>query len=144
MTTDRRNPRKTPEECLRMAVDALGGLQEVGNMLRPDIDPMVAGQWLSHCLTATKRDKLSESQRVMIWQRAHAIGAHEGYQAFARSLGYTAEPTSPDAQLLDAYKRAEAARQAAAEAANDLATLIDNPRLLAAMRAANINVEAIS
>jgi hypothetical protein len=145
VTQDRRNnTRKTPEECLRIAVESLGGLQEVGHMLRPDMDPALAGQWLSHCLTSTKRDKLSEQQRHLIWRRAHAIGAHEGYQAFARSLGYSADPITVDAQLVDAIKRAEAARLVAAETANDLASILDNPRLIATLKAANINVDALT
>lgn len=144
MSYDRRAGRKTPEECLRIAVDDLGGLQEVGHILKPDMSPEAAGQWLSHCLTAGKRDKLSESQRHLIWRKAFAIGAHEGYQAYARSLGYSAEAVAPDAQLVEAVKRAEAAQAAAVETAQDLAQLLDNPRLLATLRAHNVNVDALT
>ena len=51
-------PSKTPEEALRISVDALGGLQDVGAELRheSEMDPISAGQWLSHCLIPTKRE----------------------------------------------------------------------------------------
>jgi hypothetical protein len=120
--------RKTLEEALRIAVDALGGLQQVGHDLRPDLEPDIAGQWLSHCLTATKRDKLSLSQQRHIFRAAHAAGEHAGFEALAATCGYTATPF------------AEAAKREAIEAARDLELLSDNPRLLAIMRAANLKV----
>lgn len=136
--------RRTPEEALRIAVEDLGGLQEVGARLRPEIDPILAGQWLAHCLTATKRDKLSLAQVQRIWEWAHAIGAHEGFEAFAASLGYTAVAHTPEAQLAEALKRAEQARAHAEATARDLQTILDNPQLVALMRAAHINVDAAS
>ena len=132
--------RKTLEEALRIAVDALGGLQQVGHDLRPDLEPDIAGQWLSHCLTAAKRDKLSLSQQRHIFRAAHAAGEHAGFEAFAATCGYTATPFAADTQFVDAVKRAEAAKREAIEAAHDLELLSDNPRLMAIMRAANLKV----
>lgn len=134
---------RSPEEALRIAVEALGGLQEVGARLRPDMDPIIAGQWLAHCLTAGKRDKLSLAQERRVWEWAHVIGAHEGFDAYARSLGYTAVAHTPEAQLADALKRAALARDDATATARDLQNLIDNPRLLATLRAAHVNVDAL-
>lgn len=144
MQIDRRSRKKTPEESLRISVDALGGLQEVGSLLRPEMDPIAAGQWLSHCLNPAKRDKLSEEQKHLIWRRCFSMGAHEGFQAYAESIGYAADPKAADALLVESVKRAEFARAQADDAARDLRTLIEQPELLARMQAAGLNVESIA
>jgi hypothetical protein len=135
--------RRSPEEALRASVDALGGLQEVGHAFKPDIDPALAGQWLSHCLTASKRDKLSLSQIVHIFRNAHHTGEHDGFAVFALLCGYQVQAVGTDAELAAAQHRAVAAVREAQDAARDLTTLIDNPKLLATLRAAHVNVEAI-
>lgn len=132
--------RKTPEEALRLAADALGGLQEAGHALRPDVDPVLAGQWLAHCLTASKRDKLALSQVVLLLRQACAQGRHEGFQAFAAACGYTAIPIAPEAQFAEAVRRAHAARVEATSAAADLEELASRPELLARMQAAGLKV----
>jgi hypothetical protein len=133
-------PRKTPEEALRASVDALGGLQEIGHEFKPEYEPGSAGQWLSHCLTAGCRDKLSLAQIVHIFRKAQSVGEHSGFEVFAAICGYTAAPIATDTQLVDAVKRAEAAKREAIDAARDLEMLSDNPRLMAIMRAANLKV----
>jgi hypothetical protein len=135
--------RRAPEEALRASVDALGGLQEVGHALKgADSDPVLAGQWLSHCLTESKRDKLSLSQIVHVFKRASAIGEHDGFAIFALLCGYQVQPIGVEAQLAEAMKAAEQARAQAEETARNLQTLLENPKLLATMRAAHLNVEA--
>lgn len=131
---------KTPEEALRASVDAIGGLQECGHLFRPDADPAIAGQWLSHCLTATKRDKLALSQIVLLFRRAGLLGEHDGFATFAACCGYAATPITPEAEFTAALKRAEAVKADATRAAADLESLMDNPELLARMRAAGLNV----
>lgn len=131
---------RTPEECLRISIDALGGLQQVGHCLRPELDPVLAGQWLAHCTQESHSQKLSEAQEATIWRKAYAIGSHAGFQAYAQSMGYQAVPISTDAQLVEAVKRAEAAKREATEAARDLSMLVENPRLLAQMQAAGLKV----
>lgn len=133
-------PRKTPEEALRLASDALGGLQEAGHALRPELDPVLAGQWLAHCLTASKRDKLALSQIVLLLRKACAQGRHEGFEALAAACGYTATPASSEAQFADAVRRAHAARVEATKAAADLEELASRPELLARMQAAGLKV----
>jgi hypothetical protein len=135
--------RKTPEEALRISVDALGGLQSVGAELRPesDVDPIISGQWLSHCLTASKRDKLSLRQIAWIFRKAHNIGEHAGFEQFAALCGYTATPVAPAQELAELRHQADAAVRAAHDAARDLELLIDNPRLFATMRAAGLKIE---
>lgn len=135
--------RKAPEEALRASVDALGGLQTVGHQFKPEIDPALAGQWLAHCLTAAKRDKLSLQQVVHIFRSAHGIGEHDGFAVFAKLCGYQVTPVGFDAQMADVIKRARAAVEEARSASADLEALSDNPELLARMKAAGLKVEDI-
>lgn len=100
--------RHTPEDALRRAVDALGGPQRVGHDLKPEMPPPVAGVWLSHCLTASKRDKLSLSQIACIFRDAYKAGEHDGFMAFAESLGYRVIGIEPQAQADELTKSAEA------------------------------------
>jgi hypothetical protein len=136
--------RRTPEEALRIAADAMGGLQEAGFVLRPDVDPTLAGHWLGHCLTATKRDKLALSQIVLLFRRANTIGEHAGFAAFAAACGYAATPITPEAEFAAAIKRADAARREASQAAADLDELSRRPELLARMEAAGLKVGELS
>jgi hypothetical protein len=129
-------------EALRKAVETLGGMKVVGSMLRPDIHPVRADEWLSHCLNDGHAQKLSPTQIDFIFDRAAIIGAHDALQGWCRGRGsgYSATPTAPEVALAEAHARAIAAQHAAAESAHDLQTLIDNPRLLATMRAAGLKV----
>lgn len=137
--------RKTPEEALRASVDAIGGLQEVGAALKgADADPVLAGQWLAHCLTASKRDKLSLSQIVHVFRSAHGTGEHDGFAVFAKLCGYQVTAIGFDAELADAIKRAQVAADEARQATAHLETLSGNPELLARMRAAGLKVEALA
>lgn len=132
--------RRTPEEALRASVDALGGLQAVGHTFKPEADPILAGQWLAHCLTAAKRDKLSLAQIVHVFKSAHAAGEHDGFAVFALLCGYRVEAVGIDAELAEAKRRAEKAVAEAIEAARHLQSLADNPELLARMQAAGLKV----
>lgn len=125
---------RTPEESLRLAVDALGGEKAVGYALRPDIDPAIAGQWISHCLSLHERHKLSLGQIVLILSRAKAIGEHRGFEAFAKICGYRVTAVIDPADEL-----ADLARQSseAARLANELSA-----EVLSRMRATGIKVEA--
>jgi len=135
--------RRTPEEALRASVAGIGGLQEVGSQLKPESDPVLAGQWLAHCLTADKRDKLSLAQIVLIFHRAYLQGEHDGFQQFAALCGYEAKPVLPEELLAVALKRAQQAKADADETARNLQTLIENPKLLATLKAAHVNVGAL-
>lgn len=135
--------RRTPEEALRLTAEALGGLQVAGHALRPDTDPALAGHWLGHCLTDSKRDKLALSQVVHLFRKANALGEHDGFAVFAAACGYAATPVTPEAELAAAMKRAETLRHEATRAASDLQSLIDNPELLARMKAAGLKLEGL-
>lgn len=107
---------RTPEEALRLAVDALGGEKVVGSMLKPDIEPALAGQWLSHCLSRYERHKLSLTQQVLILSKAKQNGAHAGFEAFAELCGYrVVSIIDPLEELADMARQAEAHAKAAGE-----------------------------
>ncbi len=135
--------KKTPEEALRISIDSLGGFKEVGNAFRPEDDPAIAGQWLCHTVTDSRREKLSLSQIVWIFRRAANQGDHEGFAAFAAACGYKAVPVDAVAELTEVRQAAEKAVRAARDAARDLMLLSENPELLARMQAAGLKVDAL-
>jgi alpha-galactosidase len=125
---------RSMEEALRTSVDALGGLQAVGYMLKRDIDPVLSGQWLAHCLTRTKRDKLSLTQIVLIFREAKVIGQHAGFEMLAKHCGYLVTAISdPAEEIVDLAKRAEQAANEAGELSREV---------MARMQAAGLKVTA--
>lgn len=131
-------------EALREAVRALGGAKAVGHRLRPEKAINGVERWLLDCLNPDRAEKLDPEQVVLIARWSCEVG-HHGLIAFmCGSAGYTQpQPRAFADQLVQAQQRAIAAQRKAAEAAADLQTLIDNPRLLAAMKAAGLNVGAL-
>lgn len=102
--------RPTTEAALRSAVDALGGLQVVGHRLRPEIDPILAGQWLAHCLDPERREKLAFEQVAWIFAQAKLAGAHAGFAQLAEVCGYRVTAVlDPKDELADLVRRAESA-----------------------------------
>lgn len=138
--------KRTPQEAVRSAVDALGGLQEVGHALKgADSDPILAGQWLSHCLqiNASNRHKLSLGQLVHVFRQSVAAGHPEGAILFAELCGLKAEPVTTDAQLAAAVTHAAEALHTAQAAMADLRLLQDNPRLMAILQASHVDLSVL-
>lgn len=131
-------------EALRDAVRALGGAKAVGHRLRPEKAMGGVERWLLDCLNPERDHKLDPEQVVLIARWSCEVG-HHGLMAFiAGSSGYTQpQPRALADQLVQAQQRAICAQRKAAEAAADLQTLIENPRLIAAMKAAGLNVGAL-
>ena len=137
--------KRTPEEAVRLAIEALGGLQRVGHLLRGvDSDPIKAGEWLSHCLQtndSNKRTNLTLSQIQYVLREATAAGHPEGAVLWAELTGLEAKPRNTEAELVAAVQHAQVVAQAAQEAAQAAQSLLeDNPELLARMRAAGLRV----
>lgn len=132
-------------DAIRDAIRALGGAKVVGHRLRPEKSVDAAERWLLDCVNPHRHEKLDPEQVLLIARWACEAG-HHGLIAFVcRSAGYTLpQPRALSDQLAEAQLKAIAAQRKAEQAAQDLRTLIDNPRLVAAMRAAGINVEAMS
>lgn len=123
----------TGEGALELAVEALGGQQCVGHMLRPELDPDVSGRWLSHCLQPRKRDKLSIAQILLIFREANQKGDHEAFERWCKACGYRrGEVITPQSEIIDLQKRAVSAAREASSLSHEL---------LQRMRAAGIKVD---
>ena len=135
---------RTPERAVQLASDAIGEMQEVAVMLRPSKyqhRPDSGADWLSHCLTSDRREKLDLCDVVTIFREACALGKHEGFAAFAALCGYQdSQPINVENELRIAREAAQAALREAQAAARDYDELANRPELLARMRAANVKV----
>jgi hypothetical protein len=125
---------RSADEALRLAVDAIGGEKAVGSLLRPEMHPVLAGQWLAHCLDPERREKLSIAQMALVFGHAKAKGRHDGFEVLAQLLGYRVTAViDPADELADLAHRAETA----AREANTLTA-----EVIARMRAAGLKVNA--
>jgi hypothetical protein len=122
-----------PDEALRLAVDALGGDKAVGSALRPEMNPVLAGQWVSHCLDPERREKFSAAQIVFVLTRAKGKGRHEAFESFAQQCGYRVVAVlDPNEEIAELARRAEAAARLSTELSQEM---------LARMQHAHIKVE---
>lgn len=103
------------ESALRAAIDGAGGPKRVGVLLRPEMDPVLAAQWISHCLSLDHRAKFSLDQIALIFRRAFESAQHDGFKAFAEQLGYRVVGIEPQAELAETARRAVAAADLAME-----------------------------
>ena len=123
----------TPETCLSLAVEAAGTLVQVGHTVRPDLAPTDAGKWLARCLSEDHAQRLNYGQERLLYRLACKQGEHEGFRAYAESIGYRIEPIDRDGELMAMANRAAAM----AERANELSLEVQ-----ARMKAAGLNLEA--
>lgn len=127
-------------DALWGAVKAMGGAKKIGPRLRPEAKD--ADQWLRNCLNPEHAQKLDPEQVVLILRWACEAGYHHAKHYFdGETLYQPAAPLALEAQLVQALAAASADRRRAEESEALLRTLIDNPRLLATMRAANVKVD---
>lgn len=125
--------RRTAEEAMRIAVDALGGDKSVGYLLRPEMDPILSGQWVAHCLAPHRREKFSLAQQLLILARSQAAGEHRPFEILAEICGYRVTAViDPAEEIADMARRAERAAREAGE-------LTDEIR--ARMRAAHLGID---
>ena len=130
-------------DALKAAVNAMGKAKKVGPRLRPESKD--AAGWLLNCLNPNHEQKLDPEQVALILRMACDVGYHDAKAYFDRECGYApSAPLALEAQLADALRAAQANRRRAEESERDLRDLIDNPRLLATLRAAHVNTEAMS
>lgn len=80
-------------DALREAVRQVDGHKKVGAVLRPELPPDGAGNWLRDCLNEARREKLSPEQVVLILRMARDIGFHGAMGFMSFSTGY--EPPQP-------------------------------------------------
>lgn len=83
---------ETPEDALRLAVQALGGSKKVGGLLWPDKDIDSASRLLLDCLNTSRAEKLDVSQIMRIFRLAREEGCFAPYIWFSNEIGYDAKP----------------------------------------------------
>lgn len=76
------------EDALKTVVAIMGGSKEVGRKMRPEMDADLAGTWLSDCLNAHKRDKLSLAQVMWILREARKAGCHQAINWICAECDY--------------------------------------------------------
>ena len=86
-------------DAARDAVKHLGGAKKVGEMLWPDKPSEAAARYLHDCLNASRAERLSPSQFVLLMRKARAVGFH-GLAAYVLSeAGYAPPvPMGPDTE----------------------------------------------
>lgn len=130
-------------DALKGAVAALGGAKKVGPRLRPEARD--ADQWLRNCLNAEHAQKLDPEQVLLILRWACEAGFHDAKHWVDRDTGYqVSAPAALEAQLAEALQQARADRRRAEESERTLQLIVDNPRLLATLRAANVNTDVLT
>lgn len=98
---------ESPESCMETAIEALGGFKAVGHMLRPEMSPPDAGKWLSRCINDDHAQRVNYSQETLLWRTACQKGQHDGFAAYAASIGYRIEPIDRSAEIVALSTRAE-------------------------------------
>lgn len=132
-------------DAMRDTIRALGGMAAVGKRMRPELHVKDAERWLSDATNRNRAQKLSPEQMLLLCKWGREAGAHALMDFITADAGYeTTKPVVLTEQLAMLKRRAMTAQREAEQAASDLQTLINNPRLLALMQAAGVNVEAIS
>lgn len=121
----------SPEDCLETAIESAGGNKHVGAMLRPELDPVDAGKWLARCLNPDHQQRLNYAQEQLIYALACRQGEHEGFRAYAASIGYSIQPIDITGEVQALAARAERLAKQSAELSAEA---------IARMQAAGINV----
>lgn len=124
---------RTLQEALRLAIDALGGMKVVGCRLKPEMDPVLAREWLSHCLQRDRRERITLDQVAWIFREARAAGKHAGFEALADLLGYRVTAVVDEREAI-----ADLARRAKQRADESLAL---SQEMLARANALHLKVE---
>lgn len=86
------------ESALREAVRQLGGNKKVGPMLRPELPIDQASNWLRDCLNATRREKLSPEQVLLLLKLSAQAGFHGAMGFLAFAAGYEVKPIEAEEQ----------------------------------------------
>ena len=125
---------RTPHYAFRLAAESLGAAKDVGAKFKPELSGEAASNWLTHRLSANRKERFNPLQIIRLFRLAKEKGAHTGFELFADLCGYRV------VAVIDARDEiADLARQAqaAAEAATTLTA-----ECRERMRAAHINMDA--
>lgn len=75
-------------DAARDAVKALGGAKKVGQQFWPDKSPEAAHRTLLDCLNATRAERLTPSQLLLLMKWARGIGFHGLAGYYMQEAGY--------------------------------------------------------
>ncbi|WP_164963969.1 hypothetical protein [Rubrivivax sp. JA1026] len=75
-------------ELIGQAVDAIGGYNVVGYLLRPDLPKRKAGPWLRACLDPQRREKFGHREFFGLLKLAAEHGHHDLARRFGEMAGY--------------------------------------------------------
>ena len=128
------DPRTAPEDCLQTAIDAAGGNKIIGAKLRPEMDPIEAGKWLARCLDPAHKQRLNYAQERLVYALACREGEHEGFRAYAASIGYQVQAIDVSAEVQALAERAERLAKQSADLSAEA---------IARMKAHGLNVDAL-
>lgn len=79
--------------ALRTLITSCGGPKKVGSVLRPNMTPAAAGQWLLKAINAEERERLDLEDVVLLLRMGHDHAHHGAMSALADAALYT--PPSP-------------------------------------------------
>ena len=80
-------------DCLRQAVDLLGGPKEVAHAIWPKKDPIDRAKWLNRCLDENRTEKLGVDELFLILKLCCRDGYHAPKHWLDEQLGYL--PSNP-------------------------------------------------
>jgi hypothetical protein len=106
-------------DALTGIVHALKGFKVVGCLLRPELKPEQAAQWLRDCLNPEKRERLNPEQVFMLLRLARQENYHAAKHWLDAELGYEqGRPLDP----VDEYVRLQVR---GADLARELRSVVD-------------------
>lgn len=90
---------ESAEDALKAAVQALGGMKVVGQMIWPDKAPDAAARLLNDCLNPARSEKLEISQVMFLLQKSGRDGFHTAFEWIAQEVGYSIKPIVREEQV---------------------------------------------
>jgi hypothetical protein len=132
-------------EALRAVVKALGGAAAVGKRLWPTKPIKTAEGALLDCLNRNRSAKLDPEEVLHLAKWGREAGCHALNDFFNDDTGYErSKPVVLTEQLARLQIAAQEAQRKAEETAADLRVMLENPRLVALMRACHANTEGMA
>src|SRR3546814_11106579 len=81
------------------------------------MNPIEAGKWLARCLDPAHKQRLNYAQERLVYALACREGEHEGFRAYAASIGYQVQAIDVSAEVQALAWRAERLAKESAELA---------------------------
>ena len=86
-------------EAARATVKSLGGAKKVGPIFWPEKSPENAGRYMLDCLNASRSERLTPAQVLLLMRMGREVGVHCLAEYFMAEAGYQRPvPINPDAE----------------------------------------------